>query len=225
MRIQLGDRIDQRQRRDRRQLPDAEMPAHGCNGCRLRAGRLQPTDQLREDGRLRLRIARVHVAGHLAHFGVGDGQLQLAARGGERAHEATVVELRGRGPDAADQADMHERPLCKPFSDLDGVERRALEQLVAGDEQRQRMARSDRRCPRAGGRPARRSGRWTSTGIGKWFFARSSTSFTPGALETSSRAFSTESLVGELRRDRHRSGRAAPARARRSRQRAGRAGP
>src|SRR5262245_60797340 len=96
------------------------MPAHRGNGGSFRSRRLHAPDQLGEDLGLRLRIPRREIARHLADLGVADGQLKLAVRGGKRARQPTVVELRGRGPDAADQTDMHDytsrSAICTAFS-------------------------------------------------------------------------------------------------------------
>ena len=67
------------------------------------------TDQAGEDRRLPRRILVGEIARHLAHVGMGDGELERDARRGMPLDQAAIVEIGGGGPDAADQADMHQR--------------------------------------------------------------------------------------------------------------------
>src|SRR5690348_12131696 len=96
------------------------MPAHGRDSGSLRARSLHPPDKLGEDLRLGLWINGQKISDHLADIRIADGQFELAVRGGKRARQPTVVKLRGRGPDAADQTDMHDytsrSAICTAFS-------------------------------------------------------------------------------------------------------------
>ena len=105
------DAVQHRQRRDRLELADAEVTAHGRDGGSLRPGRRQAADQGGEDVGLLARVAVGQISRHLAHVGVHDGDIQ--SRVGERMSidQTPVVEL-GRGrPNAADQPDVHRYPL------------------------------------------------------------------------------------------------------------------
>lgn len=101
------DAVDQRQRRDRQQLVDAEMPTHRGDCGRLRARRLQAADQAGKDLGLPLGLPAPEVGRHLAHVGMRDGAFQWNAGGGVPVDQAAIIEVGRGGPNAADQSDMH----------------------------------------------------------------------------------------------------------------------
>ena len=105
--VDLGNGIEDGQRRDRHQFPDAEMAAHGGDGGGFGAGGPHASDQPGEDFGLLAGRPGQHVAAHFAHIGMADRDVGRGAGGNVTIDQAAIIEI-GRGrSDAADQSNMH----------------------------------------------------------------------------------------------------------------------